>query len=438
MRIALHSPISSRSEWVRSARFYRYFRSKNGFYCFKFNGYTGIYYLKDYDMKEVILLKYGEIVLKGLNRSYFDSLLLKRIRSLLKEADGNFTLDYAQSTLCIRGDENADMDKAYALMKKVFGVTTICRGIECEKDMTAIKKALIENGARFLQGAKTFKCVAKRSDKTFPLNSPQICAECGQIILENFKGISVDVVNPEVNITIEIRDKCAFLHGGGKKGAGGMPVGSNGKALLLLSGGIDSPVAGYMVAKRGVFIDAVYFESPPYTSEAAKEKVISLAKKISEYSGRVYLHFVSVTEIQQAIMDNCEEKLFTLLLRRFMMRIAERIAAEIGAGALVTGESIGQVASQTMMALGVTNAVVNMPVFRPCIGLDKEEIVARARSIGTFEISDLPYEDCCSLFTPKHPNTRPTEDLLLEEEKKLDIEGLIERALAGKTYIKIG
>lgn len=388
-------------------------------------------------MKEIILLKYGEMVLKGLNKNYFNSLLIKRVRSLLKEADGKFTLDYSQSTLCIRGDENADMDKAYSLMKKVFGIATVCRGIECEKDMTAIKKALMENGDRFLLGAKTFKCTARRSDKSFPLNSMQICAKCGEVILENFDGVRVDVNNPEVNITIEIRDKAAFIHGGGEKGAGGMPVGSNGKALLLLSGGIDSPVAGYMVAKRGVFVDAVYFESPPYTSEAAKEKVISLAKKIGEYTGRIYLHFVSVTEIQQAIMDNCEEKLFTLLLRRFMMRIAERIADEIHAGALVTGESIGQVASQTMMALNVTNAVVKLPVFRPCIGLDKEEIVARARSIGTFEISGLPYEDCCSLFTPKHPNTRPTEDLLIEAEKKLDIEGLIERALAGRTYIKI-
>lgn len=388
-------------------------------------------------MKEVILLKYGEMVLKGLNKNYFNSLLIKRVRNLLKEADGNFTLDYSQSTLCIRGDENADMDKAYSLMKKVFGVSTICRGIECEKDMAAIKKALIEHGDRFLMGAKTFKCTAKRSDKRFPLNSMQICAECGEIILENFDGVSVDVNDPEVNITIEIRDRAAFIHGGGEKGACGMPVGSNGKALLLLSGGIDSPVAGYMVAKRGVFVDAVYFESPPYTSEAAKEKVISLAKKIGEYTGRIYLHFVSVTEIQQAIMDNCEEKLFTLLLRRFMMRIAERIADEIHAGALVTGESIGQVASQTMMALNVTDSVVNMPVFRPCIGLDKDEIVTRARSIGTFEISSLPYDDCCSLFTPKHPNTRPTEDLLIEAEKKLDVEGLIERALAGRIYIKI-
>jgi len=388
-------------------------------------------------MKEVILLKYGEMVLKGLNKNYFNSLLIKRVRNLLKETDGNFTLDYSQSTLCVRGDENADMDKAYSLMKKVFGVSTICRGIECEKDMAAIKKALIEHGDRFLMGAKTFKCTAKRSDKRFPLNSMQICAECGEIILENFDGVSVDVNDPEVNITIEIRDRAAFIHGGGEKGACGMPVGSNGKALLLLSGGIDSPVAGYMVAKRGVFVDAVYFESPPYTSEAAKEKVISLAKKIGEYTGRIYLHFVSVTEIQQAIMDNCEEKLFTLLLRRFMMRIAERIADEIHAGALVTGESIGQVASQTMMALNVTDSVVNMPVFRPCIGLDKDEIVTRARSIGTFEISSLPYDDCCSLFTPKHPNTRPTEDLLIEAEKKLDVEGLIERALAGRTYIKI-
>lgn len=389
-------------------------------------------------MKEIILLKYGEIVLKGLNRSYFDNLLLKRIRTLLKESDGKFTLDYSQSTLCIRGDANADMDKAVLQMKKLFGITTVCRGVECEKDMDAIKKAIIENGERFLRGAKTFKCVAKRSDKKFPLNSPQICADCGEVILENFNGLTVDVVNPEVCITIEIRDEAAFVHGGGEKGAGGMPVGSNGNALLLLSGGIDSPVAGYMVSKRGVSVDAVYFESPPYTSEAAREKVAALAKKLSEYNGRMYLHCVSITEIQQTMMGLCETKLFTLLLRRFMMRIAEKIALDIGAEALITGESIGQVASQTTMSLAVTNAVVKMPVFRPCIGLDKEEIVVRARNIGTFDISSLPYEDCCTVFTPKHPNTRPTEELLLEEEKKLDVEGLIERAIQGKTCMKIG
>ncbi|PKM62333.1 MAG: tRNA 4-thiouridine(8) synthase ThiI [Firmicutes bacterium HGW-Firmicutes-21] len=389
-------------------------------------------------MKEIILLKYGEMVLKGLNRGYFDNLLLKRVRNLLKEVDGRFTLDYSQSTLCIRGDDNADFYKAFSQMKKVFGVATVCRGVECEKNMDAIKRSLLENGADFLQGAKTFKCVARRSDKSFPLTSPQICAECGDIILESFDGVSVNVINPDVSVTIEIRDKSAFLHGGGEKGAGGMPVGSNGNALLLLSGGIDSPVAGYMAAKRGVALDAVYFESPPYTSEAAREKVISLARKLSEYSGRIYLHCVSVTEIQQTMTGLCEIRLFTLLLRRFMVRIAERIANEIGASALVTGESIGQVASQTIMSIAVTNSVAGIPIFRPCIGLDKEEIVVRARSIGTFDISGLPYEDCCTVFTPKHPNTRPTEDLLVEEEKKLDVEGLVERALKSRKHIKIG
>lgn len=388
-------------------------------------------------MKEIILLKYGEIVLKGLNRGYFDNLLLKRVRTLLKEVDGKFSLDYSQSTLCIRGDENADYDKAFTQMKKLFGITSVCRGVECKKDMEAIKKALIENGENFLHGAKTFKCVAKRSDKQFLLTSPQICAECGDIILDNFDGVSVNVIKPEVNITIEIRDTAAYVHGGGEKGAGGMPVGSNGNGLLLLSGGIDSPVAGYMAAKRGVSIDAVYFESPPYTSEAAREKVMSLAKKLSEYNGRIYLHCVSVTEIQKTMTGLCETKLFTLLLRRFMVRIAERIANDIGASALITGESIGQVASQTTASIVVTNSVAKMPIFRPCIGLDKEEIVTRARNIGTFDISSLPYEDCCTVFTPKHPNTRPTEELLIEEEDKLDIEGLIERALANKTCMKI-
>lgn len=388
-------------------------------------------------MKEIILLKYGEIVLKGLNRRYFDNLLLKRVRNLLKSAEGSFTLDYAQSTLCIRANDSADFDRAFSLMKKVFGVTTVCRGIECEKSMEAIKRAIKEHGNELLRGAKTFKCVAKRSDKKFPLKSPEICAECGDFILKNFDGLNVDVINPDAFITIEVRDKSAFIHGGGEKGAGGMPVGSNGSALLLLSGGIDSPVAGHMMAKRGVIIDAVYFESPPYTSEAAKEKVVSLAGKLSEYCGRIHLHCVNITEIQQTMMKVCDSRLFTLLLRRFMVRIAERIAKNIGANALVTGESLGQVASQTIMSISVTNSVADIPIFRPCIGLDKEEIVARSRKIETFDISSLPYDDCCTLFTPKHPNTRPTEEILQEEENKLDLDGLIERALEAKTYLKI-
>lgn len=389
-------------------------------------------------MKEVILLKYGELVLKGLNRSTFGFKLLERVKRQLAKIDGGFETEYAQSTLCIRCSEDADVDAAINAMQRVFGVVSVCRGFECAKDMDEIKKVIAQNTDTLVGDARTFKCEAKRSDKRFALTSPQICAECGETVLSLCDGIKVDVQAPEAVIWIEIRDKAAFVHGNALKGAGGLPTGTAGKGLLLLSGGIDSPVAGHMIAKRGMDIDAVYFESPPYTSEAAKQKVISLATKLSDYCGRIYLHSVSVTEIQETLVKNCEERLFTLLLRRFMMRIASRIAASIGSACLITGESIGQVASQTVASLTVTNAVSTLPVFRPCCGLDKEEIVVRAREIGTFDISILPYEDCCTVFTPKHPNVNPTVVMLEAEEAKIDVEGLISRALATDEFIKIG
>lgn len=389
-------------------------------------------------MKEVILLKYGELVLKGLNRSTFGFKLLERVKRQLAKIEGGFETEYAQSTLCIRCSEDADVDAAINAMQRVFGVVSVCRGFECAKDMDEIKKVIAQNTDTLVGDARTFKCEAKRSDKRFALTSPQICAECGETVLSLCDGIKVDVQAPEAVIWIEIRDKAAFVHGNALKGAGGLPTGTAGKGLLLLSGGIDSPVAGHMIAKRGMDIDAVYFESPPYTSEAAKQKVISLATKLSDYCGRIYLHSVSVTEIQETLVKNCEERLFTLLLRRFMMRIASRIAASIGSACLITGESIGQVASQTVASLTVTNAVSTLPVFRPCCGLDKEEIVVRAREIGTFDISILPYEDCCTVFTPKHPNVNPTVVMLEAEEAKIDVEGLISRALATDEFIKIG
>ena len=389
-------------------------------------------------MKEVILLKYGELVLKGLNRSTFGYKLLDRVKKLLAEIDGEFETEYAQSTLCIRCSENADVDAAISAMQRVFGVVSVCRGFECAKDIDEIKSIITQNIDVLVGNARTFKCEAKRSDKRFALTSPQICAICGETVLSLCDGIRVDVQAPESVIWIEIRDKAAFVHGNALKGAGGLPTGTAGKGLLLLSGGIDSPVAGHMIAKRGMDIDAVYFESPPYTSEAAKQKVISLATKLSDYCGRIYLHSVSVTEIQETLVKNCEERLFTLLLRRFMMRIACRIAMSIGSACLITGESIGQVASQTVASLTVTNDVSILPVFRPCCGLDKEEIVVRAREIGTFDTSILPYEDCCTVFTPKHPNVNPTVAMLEAEEAKIDVEGLIARALATDEYIKIG
>ena len=389
-------------------------------------------------MKEVILLKYGEIVLKGLNRGYFNSVLESRVKRALKSVEGEFSFDYAQSTLCVYGSENADIDAAYERLKKVFGIATVCRGIECEKDMADIQKKLAENVDSLLGSAKTFKCDAKRSDKKFPLKSPEICAICGGTVLENRPDMKVDVIAPERVITIEIRDRAAFIHGNGEKGAGGVPVGSSGRAMRRLSGCMDSPVAGHMIARRGAAIDSVYFETPPYTGEAAAEKVRKLAEILTEYCGEIYLHSVSLTEIQETLVSTCKEKLFTLLLRRFMVRCASALAERYGAGCLITGESLGQVASQTMAALAVTDAVATLPVMRPCVGLDKEEIVVRAREIGTFETSILPYEDCCTVFTPKHPDTRPDMAEILAEEEKLDVEGLVKRALATDHFVKLG
>ncbi len=389
-------------------------------------------------MKEVLLLKYGEIVLKGLNRSYFNTVLESRVKRALKQVQGEFYYDYAQSTLCVWGSDDADMDAAYERVKKVFGIATVCRGIECEKDMDDIVLKMTENIDELLGNAKTFKCEAKRSDKKFPLKSPEICALCGGKILEARPDMTVDVINPDKIITIEIRDRAAFVHGNGEKGAGGVPVGSSGRAMLMLSGGIDSPVAGHMIARRGAAIDAVYFETPPYTGEAAAEKVRTLAEKLTVYCGEIYLHSVSLTEIQETLVNTCKEKLFTLLLRRFMVRCACKIGEKYGAGCLITGESLGQVASQTMQALAVTDAVATLPVMRPCIGLDKEEIVVRAREIGTFETSILPYEDCCTVFTPRHPDTKPDMAEILEEEAKLDVEGLVARALATDHFVRLG
>ncbi|MBO4452613.1 MAG: tRNA 4-thiouridine(8) synthase ThiI [Clostridia bacterium] len=389
-------------------------------------------------MKEVILLKYGEIVLKGLNRGHFNSLLEARVRRALKGVDGDFKLDYAQSTLCVYGGDGADYDAAAEKLKKVFGIASVCRGIGCEKDIEDVKRVVIENLDRLIGSAKTFKFDAKRSDKKFPLKSPEICAVCGAAVLEARPDLKVDVIDPERIITVEIRDRAAFVRGKAEKGAGGVPVGSSGRAMLMLSGGIDSPVAGYMTARRGAAIDAVYFETPPYTGLAAAQKVKKLAEILTDSCGEIHLHSVSLTEIQETLAANCKERLFTLLLRRFMMRAACALAKRYGAGCVVTGESLGQVASQTMEALAVTDDAATLTVLRPCIGLDKEEIVVRSREIGTFETSILPYEDCCTVFTPRHPDTRPDLEEILAEEAKIDVEGLLARALATDKYEKLG
>ncbi|MBQ8440877.1 MAG: tRNA 4-thiouridine(8) synthase ThiI [Clostridia bacterium] len=382
-------------------------------------------------MKEILLCKYGEIVLKGANRRYFEDSLCKTLRFRAKHF-GNFRIDRSQSTLVIEPlDEFADIDGMFETASKVFGIVGISRCAVCEKDMGAIEKTVKEYIPPFLEGKKTFKVEAKRSDKRFPLDSMKICAEVGGYVLQTVPKIRVDVHNPEVTVHVEIRETHAYVHAGQFKGAGGMPVGTNGKALLLLSGGIDSPVAGYMIAKRGVILEAVHFESFPYTSELAREKVFQLAREVAQYAGSFNVHVVSLTHIQEELVKACEEDYFTLLLRRYMMAIADRLAHSLDCGGLITGESLGQVASQTMQAIGVTDPLATLPVFRPCIGMDKEEIIQVARKIGTFETSIQPYEDCCTVFTPKHPRTRPELAKVLEQEKKLDFDALVQEALDG-------
>ncbi|MBQ8432893.1 MAG: tRNA 4-thiouridine(8) synthase ThiI [Clostridia bacterium] len=382
-------------------------------------------------MKEILLCKYGEIVLKGANRRYFEDSLCKTLRFRAKHF-GNFKIDRSQSTLVIEPlDEFADIDGMFETASKVFGIVGISRCAVCEKDMAAIEATVKEYVPQFLEGKKTFKVEAKRSDKRFPLDSMKICAEVGGYILSAMPHLKVDVRHPEVVVHVEIREFSAFIHAGQFKGAGGMPVGTNGKALLLLSGGIDSPVAGYMIAKRGVQLEAVHFESFPYTSELAREKVFQLAREVAQYAGSFNVHVVSLTKIQEALVKACDEDYFTLLLRRYMMAIADQLATRLGCGGLITGESLGQVASQTMQAIGVTDPLATHPVFRPCIGMDKEEIIQVARKIGTFETSIQPYEDCCTVFTPKHPRTRPELAKVLEQEQKLDFDALVKEALDG-------
>ncbi len=345
-------------------------------------------------------------------------------------AYGNFDIYRAQSTIYVEPkDDSCDMEGMFLSMSKVFGIVTIQRAAVCEKNMEDIARVAAEYVPQFLSGKRTFKVEAKRSDKSFPLDSMDLAREVGGFILSAYPRIKVDVHNPDVVVKVEIREFGAYISAGSFKGACGMPVGTNGRALLLLSGGIDSPVAGYMMAKRGVKIEALHFESFPYTSERAREKVLELASILAEYAGEVRVHIVSLTHIQEELAKTCNEDYFTLLLRRYMMTIAERVAKYKGCNALVTGESLGQVASQTMQALGVTDSCVkDMPVFRPCIGMDKEEIITISRRMGAFETSILPYEDCCTVFTPKHPKTKPELDKVIAEENKLDFAALADEA----------
>ena len=387
-------------------------------------------------MEEILLCKYGEIVLKGLNKSFFEKMMLKTIKMRLKPL-GEYNIYSVQSTVYIEPMNGSPVDEALEKVKKVFGIVSVTRAAVCEKSLEDILRVAREYLPEKLRPYRTFKVESKRSDKRFPLTSPQISNEVGGETLSACPFLRVDVHQPDIVVHVEVRERHAYLHAGSEKGACGIPLGSAGRGLLLLSGGIDSPVAGYMMAKRGLFIDAVHFESFPYTSEQAKEKVISLARIMAEYCGKIRLRVISLTKIQEELRDRCDEEYFTLLLRRSMMRLASRVAVNAGSGALITGESLGQVASQTLAAINVTDPAADRPVFRPCIGMDKEEIVTVARKIGTYETSILPYEDCCTVFTPRHPKTRPDLEKVLEQEKKLDLLSLENEAMESLEYLEI-
>ena len=382
-------------------------------------------------MKEIILLKLGELVLKGLNRHFFEEQLMANARRRLK-AYGEFKVITRQSITYVEPKtEDCDMDGAFRAMKTVFGAAGVCRCRACEKDKEAMLAAIQEFLAEDLSKTKTFKVECKRSDKTFPLNSIQLAQYLGGELDDLYPHLTADMHHPDLTVYVEVRDDHAFVHGNTQPGAGGLPVGMAGRAVSLLSGGIDSPVASWMMAKRGLELDMVHFFSYPYTSEAAKEKVLELAGILTPWTGRLVVHVVPFTAIQEELRRSCPEELFTILMRRFMMRISAQVACRVGAKALITGESLGQVASQTMEAMLCTEAVTQLPVFRPVVGMDKEEIVRISRKIGAFETSILPYEDCCTVFTPKHPKLKPTLEECVRAEEKLDAEGLVKAAVDG-------
>ena len=382
------------------------------------------------NIQEVILCKFGEVVLKGANRQSFESQLIKELRRRASP-HGVFKIYFKQSTVYVEPtDEFCDMDGMYEAAKKVFGIVGVNRAAVCEKNMDSIMAMAREYLPEKLAGKRTFKVDAKRSDKRFPLKSPEISREIGGVILSTVRGIKVDVHNPDVTVTVEVRDDYAYIRAGQEPGAGGLPLRSAGRGLLLLSGGIDSPVAGCMMAKRGMEIEALHFESFPYTSERAREKVMQLAQEMCEFCSKIHVHVISLTHIQEELRDKCQEDYFTILLRIFMMRLSERCAREYKCHGLITGESLGQVASQTLAAIEVTDSVVRMPVFRPCIGLDKNEIIIQARHYGTFDTSILPFEDCCTVFTPRHPKTQPRIDDVMRELEKVDVEALLDEAYA--------
>lgn len=383
--------------------------------------------------REIILAKYGELALKGLNRSRFEEVLLKNLRRHLQKF-GECRLTKSQSTVYIEPlSDDMDLDEVLDDLGRVFGIATLCRACGCEKDIDALSKTAVSYLRETLEGVVSFKVETKRADKTFPLKSPEISAELGGAIAKAFPHLRVDVHNPAFVVRAEIRDDAAFVHGADRKGAGGLPVGTSGKALLLLSGGIDSPVAGYRMARRGVQIAAIHYASPPYTSDRALEKVEALCRELTPYCGNIAFFCVPFTKIQEAIQKNCPAMYFTVIMRRLMMEIAQEIAKKERCLALVTGESLGQVASQTLQAMVCTDAACEMPVLRPLVGLDKTEIIETARKIGTFDTSCLPYEDCCTVFTPRHPKVRPSLQSVEKAQGKYDFSALLEEAVAGTT-----
>ena len=389
-------------------------------------------------MQETILIKLGELVLKGLNRKTFESTLLKNIRRRLSGL-GDFEVKSAQSTIyVIPKTEESDLDTAEERIGKIFGIVSYSRACVAEKDLAATREAAGEYLRDELLDAATFKVETKRSDKKFPYTSPEISEDVGAYLLEQYPHLSVNVHEPDLIVRVEVRDFGAYVHGNPRPGAGGIPVGTGGKAAILISGGIDSPVAAWTMAKRGVELTAIHFASPPYTSQRAEEKVVRLLEKVSEYSGRMEMITVPFTHIQEEILAKCPEELFTIIMRRFMMRTAEKIARKTGCQALITGESLGQVASQTIQAIACTDAAAHLPIFRPLIGSDKAEIVATSYKIGTYDISIEPYEDCCTVFTPKHPQTRPILHIVETAEMALDAEALIDECLQNLKYTKIG
>lgn len=383
-------------------------------------------------MYEAFLIKYAEIGLKGKNRYLFENALMNQIRFALKNVEGEFKVTKEQGRIYIEAFSTFDFDEAVSSLTRVFGISSICPVvIKDNEGFEQLEKDVIDYVAAVYQDKnRTFKMNVRRADKNYPISSMEANAKLGEVLLEKFAELSVDVHKPEIMLSVEIRSKI-YIYSEVIAGPGGMPVGTNGKAMLLLSGGIDSPVAGYMIAKRGVQLEAVYFHAPPYTSERAKQKVVDLANLVAKYSGPIKLHIINFTDIQLYIYDQCPHAELTIIMRRYMMKIAEMIGEKNGCSALITGESIGQVASQTILSLVSTDEVCTMPVFRPVIGFDKQEIIDVSQKINTYETSIQPFEDCCTIFVAKHPVTKPNLNIIKRSEGKLaeKIDEMLETAV---------